>query len=187
MRRRLLLLGTAALAGCSARVYQYQLAPLPGAVRGGNGLRIGVRGIAVPSALAHSGLPQPGGIYEANSFPNDVWAAPIGGMLQSTMVQNLAQRLPGDSVIASGGAIGATPDIYVEINILAFAPDAAGSVALQAQLATRPASAPKNWQLQAFAASAQGGTTPESIAAAMSTLWAQAADAVAGMVLSQEQ
>lgn len=172
----------AALAGCAgAKVRDYQLAPVAGSTHGGTGLRIGVRTIGVPSALAHSGLPQPGGIYEANSFANDVWAAPLGGMLQSTTVQNLAQRLPGDTVIASGGAIGALPDKYVEINIFNFAPDAAGKVTLTAQLATRPV-ATQNWQLHNFTAAATGGITPEGIAAAMSLLWGQAADVVAGMV-----
>jgi hypothetical protein len=97
------------------------------------------------------------------------------------MVQNLAQRLPGDIVLASGGAIGAAPDIYVEINVLAFSPDASGNITLQAQLATRHASA-QDWQLQTFRASAAGGTTPDGIAAAMSALWGQAADMVAGMI-----
>jgi uncharacterized lipoprotein YmbA len=182
MRRRFLLLGTVALAGCgSTPVHNYQLAPVAGAIRGGTGLRIVVRNIDIPAALGQPGLPKPGGAYEANSFANNVWAAPLAGMLQTTLVQNLAQRLPGDSVLAGGGAIGAAPDIYVEINVLAFSPDASGNIALQAQLATRHATA-QDWQLKNFAASAAGGTEPEGIAAAMSALWGQAADAVAGMV-----
>jgi uncharacterized lipoprotein YmbA len=182
MRRRFLLLGTVALAGCSsAPVRNYQLAPVAGAVRGGTGVRIAVRGIGIPAALEQSGVPKPGGAYEANSFANDVWAAPVAGMLQTTMVQNLAQRLPGDSVMAGGGAIGAAPDIFVEINVLAFSPDATGTIALQAQLATRHAAA-QDWQFRNFVASAAGGTMPEGIAAAMSALWGQAADAVAGMI-----
>lgn len=181
MKRRFLLL-TAVLAGCaSTQARYYRLAPLPGAVRGGNGTRIGVRNISLPGALAQTGLPQPGGAYDLNTYPNDLWAAPLADMLQTTMVQNLAQRLPGDEILSSGGAIGAQPDVYVEINILAFAPDAAGNIALQAQLATRPA-AGQNFTVRNFTATAPGGTTPDGLAAAMSTLWAQAADTVAGML-----
>ena len=181
-RRFLLLLGTLALAGCGgARIQSYQLAPVPGAVRGGTGARIGVRSIGVPAALAQSSLPMPGSAYEANSFSNDQWAGSLPAQLQSTMVQNLAQRLPGDLVIASGGTIGAAPDIYVEINVLAFSPDASGNITLQAQLATRHANA-QDWQLQNFRSSAAGGNTPDGIAAAMSTLWGQAADYVAEMI-----
>jgi uncharacterized lipoprotein YmbA len=182
MKRRFLLLASAALAGCSsAPVRNYQLAPVAGAIRGGTGLTIVVRNIGTPAALSQSGVPKPGGAYDANSFSNDVWAAPLAGMLQTTMVQNLAQRLPGDSIFAGGGAIGAAPDIYVEINVLAFSPDATGNIALQAQLATRHATA-QDWQFKTFTTSAAGGTMPEGIAAAMSTLWGQAADAVAGMI-----
>jgi uncharacterized lipoprotein YmbA len=183
MRRRfLLLLGTLALAGCGgAKIQSYQLIPVPGAVRGGNGLRVGVRGIGVPGALAQTSLPMPGSLYEANSFSNDQWAGSLPMQLQSTMVQNLAQRLPGDIVLASGGTIGAAPDIYVEINVLSFSPDVSGNITLQAQLATRHASG-QDWQLQNFHASAAGGNTPDGIAAAMSALWGQAADVVAGMV-----
>jgi uncharacterized lipoprotein YmbA len=182
MKRRTMLLGCVALAGCSsAPVRSYQLAPVAGAIRGGTGERIVVRSIAIPSALGQNGLPKPGGVNDANGFDNDVWAAPLAGMLQATMVQNLAQRLPGDDVLSGGGAIGAPPDIYVEINVLAFAPDPNGNIALQAQLATRHATA-QDWQFKNFTASATDGLLPEGIAAAMSTLWGQAADAVAGMV-----
>jgi uncharacterized lipoprotein YmbA len=182
MRRRAVILGTMALAGCaSAPVHNYQLAPVAGAIRGGTGLRIVVRNVTIPAALSQAGVPKPGGTYDANSFANDVWAAPLAGLLQTAMVQNLAQRLPGDSVLAGGGSIGVAPDFYVEINVLAFSPDPTGNIALQAQLATRHAQT-LDWQLRNFAANAAGGAMPEGIAAAMSTLWGQAADAVAEMV-----
>lgn len=183
MRRRFLFLGTAAaLAGCAGTPPRYyRLAPQPGAVHGGAGARIVVRNVGVPAGLSGSGLPMPGGAYDANSFANDLWAAPLADMLQTTMVQNLTQRLPGDIVLAGGGTIGAPADVYVEINIFAFTPDAAGNIMLQAQLATRLA-AGQDWQVQKFSASAAGGMKPETIAAAMSALWGQAADVVAGMV-----
>ncbi len=182
MRRRYFTLASLALSGCGgATLLNYQIAMAPGAVRGGNGQRIGVRRIGVPGALAQSSLPMPGSPYQANSFANDQWAAPLPTLLQTAMVRNLAQRLPGDTVLANGGSIGAAPDVYVEINILAFSPDASGTVTLQAQLAIRPVNT-QDWKLQSFHASAAGGTTPGGIAAAMSTLWGQAADAMAGML-----
>jgi uncharacterized lipoprotein YmbA len=183
MKRRVLFLLTAgALAGCAApQAHYYQLAAMPGAVRGGTGLHIGVRSVGLPSALAQTGLPQPGSAYELNTYPNDLWAASLADMLQSTMVQNLSQRLPGDVVLADGGAIGATPDLYVEINILHFAPDQSGNVTLQAQLATRHATA-QDFTVRDFTATAPGGTAPESLVAVMSTLWGQAADTLAAIL-----
>ena len=182
MRRRYLMLATLALTGCAgATLHSYQIAMVPGAVRGGNGQRIGVRRIGVPGALAQSSLPMPGTAYQANSFANDQWAAPLPTLLQTAMVQNLAQRLPGDTVLANGGTIGAAPDVFAEINILAFSPDESGNITLQAQIAIRPANT-QDWKLQTFRASAAGGSTPDGIAATMSTLWGQTADAVAGML-----
>lgn len=182
-RRSLLLLGAALpLAGCvGGQVRYFRLAPSPGPTRQGTGLRIGVRAIGTPPGLSASAVPKPGGTYNANSYANDLWASPLAGMLQATMVQNLSQRLPGDTVLASGGAVGAPPDLYVEINIFAFAPDASGTITLQAQLATRHA-AGQDWQVQNFTAHAGGATTADMVAATMSTLWGQAADTVAGMV-----
>jgi uncharacterized lipoprotein YmbA len=182
MRRRAVLLGSIALAGCgSVPVHNYQLAPVPGRISGGAGTHIVVRSIGLPASLSQGNVPKPGGAYEADSFANELWAGNLGGMLQTAMVQNLAQRLPGDAVVAGGGAIGLSADLYVEINILAFSPDASGNVSLQAQLATRHVNA-QDWKLRAFSATAAGGITAEGIAAAMSNLWGQAADVVAGMV-----
>ena len=183
MKRRYVLIGGAALlSGCaSAQVRSWQIAALPGQARGGAGQRIGVRSIGLPVALNQSGVPKPGGAYAAEAFANDQWAAPLAQLLQTAMVQDLAQRLPGDNVLADGGAIGAAADLLVEIQVLQFAPDAAGKVTLSAQLATRPAKQ-QQWQLQSFTATAPGGATAQAIAAAMSSLWGQAADRVAEML-----
>ncbi|MDD2704485.1 MAG: PqiC family protein [Acidocella sp.] len=184
MRRRGLLAGAAvlALAGCaSPPARYYRLAAVPGAVHGGTGARVGVRNVGLPGYLDQTNLPKPGGAYELDSFPNDLWAGSLAPMLQAAMVQDLAQRLPADTVLADGGAIGAAPDVLVEIQIFHFEPDNAGTVTLTAQLATRPA-ASQDWRMQTFTASAPGGTTPLGIVAVMSTLWGQAADVVAGLV-----
>lgn len=184
MRRRLVLATSfaAILSGCtSAPVQSWRIAAIPGQIRGGTGIRIGVRSIGLPSAMNQSGVPKPGGLYAANIFTNDLWAAPLAAMLQTAMVENLAQRLPADTVLADGGAIGAAPDQLVEVQVLAFTPDAAGNITLSAQLATRP-SAKQDWQLQTFTATAEGGQMAETIAAAMSSLWGQTADKLAVML-----
>ncbi len=184
MRRRSLLATSCAaiLSACaSAPVHSWRIAAVPGAVRGGTGIRITVRNIGLPSAMNQSGVPKPGGIYAADTFPNDLWAAPLAAMLQTAMVENLAQRLPTDTVLADGGAIGAAPDQLIEIQVLTFTPDISGNIVLSAQLAARPATQ-QNWQLQSFTAMAAGGQTAETIAAAMSTLWGEAADRLAGML-----
>lgn len=184
MKRRVILASSCAvlLAGCTiAPVHSWQIAPIPGPVRGGTGKRISVRSVGLPGALNQPGVPEPGPANAANSFPNDLWAAPLPALLQTVMAENLAQRLPADVVLAEGGAIGAVPDQFVEIQVLSFAPDATGLITLKAQLAIRPFSR-MDWTLKNFSASAQGGETAATVTACMSQLWGLAADQLAKML-----
>lgn len=184
MKRRAILASSCALilAGCtSAPVKSWQIEPVAGVAQGGTGTRISVRSIGLPGALSQPGVPEPGLATAANSFSNDLWAAPLAAMLQMVMVENLTQRLPRDVVLADGGAIGATPNQFVEIQILSFSPDASGLIKLKAQLAVRPFNS-TNWTLKNFSASAPGGETAATITSCMSQLWGQAADQIAAML-----
>lgn len=184
MKRRLILASSSALflVGCTpVAIHSWRIAAIPGPVQGGDGTRISVRSIGLPSALNQPGVPEPGPANTANSFVNDLWAAPLAAMLQTSMVENLAQRLPADMILADGGAIGATPDKFVEIQVLGFSPDATGTVTLQAQLAIRPFNS-QDWTLKSFQASMPGGLTAETITACMSQLWGQAANQIAMML-----
>ena len=184
MKRRVILASSSALllTRCaSAPVYNWQIAAIAGPVQKGSGAKISVRSIGLPGALNQPGVPKPGPDNAANSFPNDLWAAPLASMLQTSMVENLVQRLPQDVILADGGAIGATPDQYVEIQILDFSPNNTGLVTLRTQLATRPFGA-QNWTLKSFNASAEGGQTAESITLCMSQLWGLLADHLAAIL-----
>lgn len=184
MKRRLIFLSPLPiiLAGCaSAQIRSWRIAPVSGPVKVGTGGKVGVRNIGLPSALSQTGVPEPGGAYAANTFPNDLWAAQLAEMLQIVMVENLAQRLPNDTILADGGAIGEAPDQLIEIQILGFTLNAIGDISLSAQFATRP-SASQNWQFQNFQSKAAGGQTAETIVATMSYLWGEAANSLADML-----
>lgn len=184
MNRRFMIVSSGALllASCTtAPVHNWKIAALPGNIQNGRGQRISVRSIGLPASLGQPGVPQPGPANAANSFNNDLWAAPLATMLQTSMVEDLAQRLPQDTILADGGAIGMLPDQYVEIQVLSFSPDDSGEITLTAQIATRPVNA-QNWTLQNFSAQTAGGQTAATISAGMSLLWAKLADEVAGML-----
>lgn len=184
MKRRILLASSGALllTGCATTpINNWQISATPGPIKGGTDIRLAVRNIGLPGALSQPGVPAPGPANAANTFPNDLWAAPLGTILQTSMVENLSQRLPQDTVLAGGGAIGAMPDQYVEIQILDFSPDSSGLVTLKAQLAIRPVNN-LNWTLENFSASAQGGDNADRITACMSKLWGQMADQLATML-----
>lgn len=184
MKRRFVLVSSGALllASCASEaIHNWQISAVPGAIQGGTGIKLAVRSIGLPGALSQPGVPEPGPATAANTFPNDLWAAPLAAMLQISMVENLAQRLPKDTVLADGGAIGAMPDQYVEIQVLDFSPNTSGLVTLKTQLAIRPVNQ-QNWTLKNFSTSAQGGDTAATITACMSQLWGQVADLLAAML-----
>lgn len=171
----------ASLAGCvSVPSHYYRLAVVPGTIRRNVTQRIGVRSISIPGYLDQNGIARPGGGYQFNSYPNDLWAESLTGMLQSVMVQDLVQRLPAAEVIGSGGAIGARSDILVEINVLRFDPDASGRVVLTAQVSIETGATRAVLQLRTFTSqAAPAGPGAADIVAVMSTLWAAAADEIA--------
>jgi uncharacterized lipoprotein YmbA len=191
-RRHLLLTAPAlalagcALAGCaSAPTNYYRLAPMPGPAVSLAALSVGVRSIDIPFYLDQNNIARPGGAYQFNTFPNDLWAEPLAAMLQSVMVQNLAARLPNATVIASGGGIEAPSRMLVEINILRFDPTPDGQVLLVAQAAIKTGGTRKLLATKTFRATAAAGQDATSIAAAMSALWGYFASQTAAMITEQ--
>ena len=64
---------------------------------------------------------------------NDWWGEPLGPMLSRVLTEELGQRLPQSMVISETGAVSASPDATIELNIRRLDKDAAGHVVLQAQ------------------------------------------------------
>jgi len=191
--KRRLLLGSAAcltavlLAGCaSAPTYYFRLAAIPGAVLQSPVIKIGVRNVSIPGYLDLDGIAKPGSDVAFSTFPNDVWAEPLGAMLQDVTVQELIQRLPAAIVISNSGAIAAAADILIETNVLRFDPDSSGKVILVVQIALKSGRNYQSWLVQTLTRSAKpAGADAASIAATMSTLWAGVIDQLAPTIIDQ--
>jgi uncharacterized lipoprotein YmbA len=54
-------------------------------------------------------------------------------MLRRVLQQELAQRLPGSTVLSETGAVSATPDATIDLDLQRLDEDAKGNVILQAQ------------------------------------------------------
>jgi len=174
--------GLATLSGCAASpTNDYRLRVIPGAILPGRSI-IAVRGISIPGYLDQTGIQRPSTGDQFATFANELWAEPLADLLQGTMVQELAQRLPGATVLGSGSAIGAPPDKTVEINILRFDAGADGQLVLLAQIAVKSTGPNASWTKQNFTAAAPASTDPAGTVAVMSTLWAQAADQTAALL-----
>jgi uncharacterized lipoprotein YmbA len=175
----------AALAACaSAPAQYYRLAAIPGAIRNGAPSSIGVRSISIPGYLDQNGIAKGTGDYQFGVYSNELWADRLDDMLQSVMVQDLAQRLPAATVIGSGGSIGMSSDVLIEINVLRFDPDSTGKIILTTQIAIKSGRTRALWATRTF----QNSATPDNanvsyIVATMSMLWASMADQVADLIV----
>jgi uncharacterized lipoprotein YmbA len=172
------------LAGCSAPPTQYfRLEAVPGTVRNIPPETIRVRDISIPGYLAQNGIAKTADQYEFAVFGNDLWAEPLADLLQSTLVQNLSQRLPSAIVTGSTGAVGTPAGLLVEINVLRFDPDPSGTIVLQAQVALKasPGGAFLVTRTLAFNATPAAGDAASAVAA-MSILWGRLTDEIADLI-----
>ena len=64
---------------------------------------------------------------------NDWWGEPLGPMLSRVLTEELGQRLPQSVVLSETGAVSASPDATIELNVRRLDKDAAGNLVLQAQ------------------------------------------------------
>ena len=184
-----LMLGTAPLAlGLSACTSPdpnyYQIGPLPGVTLAGGPPSVEVRSVSIPGYLDRDGIVKGAQDYKLDIHTNDIWAEALSDMLQSVMVQDLATRLTGSTVIGAGGSIGANADILVEIDVLRFDPNATGQIVLQMQVGLRDGQsmnllATRTIQHQA----PSGGPVVATIVGTMSQLWAEAANDVAAFLV----
>src|ERR1700712_1255009 len=119
--RAAVFLGVLALAGCaSPDPVLYRLAPVPGptmvaplAVRS-----VELRRVGLPGYLDRPGIVRSATDFRIDVTANSRWAAPLGAMLDATLAENLAMRLPGVSVFTEANAISIVPDRVVKVDIV---------------------------------------------------------------------
>ena len=62
--------------------------------------------------------------YRLDVMENDWWGEPLGAMLGRVLVSELGQRLPQSIVINESGAVSATPDATISLNMQRLDEDA---------------------------------------------------------------
>jgi uncharacterized lipoprotein YmbA len=122
--------------------------------------------------------------YKLDVSSNDWWGEPLSAMLSRVLVEELGQRLPRSTVLGESGAVSASPDATVELNILRLDLDATGNLVLQAQASVTAKSGTVP-ALQSFQFSVRP-PTPDvgGQVAAISTAVGQLADKLAPMILT---
>jgi uncharacterized lipoprotein YmbA len=170
----------ALLAACSSpNPVLYTLAPIPGPTQGSPPRVIRLRTIGLARYLERPQIVRSSEDFRLDVMSNDWWGEPLGSMLGRILVAELTQRLPGSTVFLESGAISATPDATVEVNIERLDQDASGQLILSAQIAI--AGRHQDTRSVRFAVTPpSAGTT--GFASAISTAVGQLADTIAGMV-----
>lgn len=158
----------------------YTLFPGQGPVWAGESLEVEVRRPGLPGYLDRPQIvrhEQPGKLEFSGA---DRWGAPLDGMIANILVQDLAQRLPSASVYGETGAISASPDALIEVDIQRFELTERGAVELVAQVAVRWVDVEASPGLQRFTLSRTlSSRSTTRLVAEMSGLLAELADSIA--------
>ena len=124
----------AALAACSSpNPVLYTVAPVQGRVQTAGPKVIALQQISMPRYLERSEIVRSSENYRLDVMSNDWWGEPLGAMLSRVLIEELSERLPQSTVFGESGAVTASPDATIELNVRRLDEDAAGNLVLQAQ------------------------------------------------------
>ncbi|WP_428483185.1 PqiC family protein [Rhodopila sp.] len=115
----------------------YTLAPVAPAATAGVPLAscptgpVAVNHVLLPETLDRQSVVRADGTERLDISNQDRWAAPLDGMIQHVLAEDLRNRLPADRVLMPGDAPPPGGSAGIDINIQRFVGDAAGHVALR--------------------------------------------------------
>lgn len=178
--RRWLMLSALPAACSSPNPTLYTIGVVPGVARPGVSRLVEVRGVAIARLLERSQIVRSSADYRLEISGADWWGEPLDAMLTRVMVQDLAQRLPQSTIFADNGAVSATPDLTLEVNVQRFDQDRDGIVVLLALVAVVGGKREATRSVRLTAAPPTTGVPGQ--VAAMSTLFGQLADIAAGLI-----
>ena len=174
------------IAACSSpSPVLYTIAPVQGPVQPGGPKVIVLQQISTAHYLERSQIVRSSENYRLDVMSNDWWGEPLAAMLSRVLTEELGQRLPQSTVIGETGAVSASPDATVELNVQRLDEDASGNVILQAQASVsfkgRPGPVLRSFRFVVTppAADIQGEVT------AISTALGQLADGLASMLVGR--
>jgi uncharacterized lipoprotein YmbA len=174
------------IAACSSpSPVLYTIAPVQGPVQPGGPKVIVLQQISTAHYLERSQIVRSSENYRLDVMSNDWWGESLSAMLSRVLTEELGQRLPQSTVIGETGAVSASPDATVELNVQRLDEDASGNVILQAQASVsfkgRPGPVLRSFRFVVTppAADIQGEVT------AISTALGQLADGLALMLVGR--
>ena len=185
--RRAFLGGMPALilaSGCSSpNPSLYTLGPTPGTSRPGGPATVVLRQVAVARYLERPELVRSSEDFRLEVMANEAWGEPLPQMISRVLLEDLAQRLPGTTVLNASGAITVKEDATVEVNIQRMDRDASGALAFVAQASVSHAGSSRPFTRTVRTSIPLASTTTADEVRAMSVALGKLADEIAGMLL----
>jgi uncharacterized lipoprotein YmbA len=184
--RRFGLALAAALTACSSPTpVLYTIAAAPGATQAGAPRVIALQQISMARYLERSQIVRSSVNYRLDVMSNDWWGEPLGAMLSRVLIEELSGRLPQSTVLGESGAVTASPDATIELNVQRLDEDASGQLVLQAQASVsfkgRPGPALRNFR---FVVTPSTGDVQGEVSA-ISTAVGQLADGLAALLVGR--
>jgi uncharacterized protein len=160
----------------------YTIAPVEGRPHSNGPPVVVVEQVALAHYLERSQIVRSSANYRLEVMENDWWGEPLSAMLTRVLVSELSQNLPHSTVINETGAVSATPDATVALNVQRLDENADGQLVLQAQASVsfKGQKAPHLRDFHLIVPPPAPGTPGE--VAAISTAVGQLADALAALV-----
>lgn len=123
------------LAGCGASKdpLLYTIAPVNGATQNTAPKIVLLESVDIPRYLDRAQIVRSSEDYRLDLKTDDWWGEPLGAMLRRVLQQELGQRLPASVVLSESGAVNATPDATIDVDLQRLDEDTHGNVVLQAQ------------------------------------------------------
>ena len=111
----------------------YTIAPVQGPVQNAGPKVVALQQVGTARYLERSQIVRSSENYRLDVMSNDWWGEPLSAMLGRVLIEELGQRLPQSVVIGETGAVSASPDATIELNVQRLDEDASGNLVLQAQ------------------------------------------------------
>jgi hypothetical protein len=160
----------------------FTIAPQPGPQLVGTPKVVEVKSIGTARYLQRNQIVRSSDGYRVDLRPNDWWAEPLDSMLGRVLVEDLAQRLPHVTIFSSAGAVTASPEAAVEVEVQRMDLDQGGNLIFVAQSSVsfknKPLADTHSFRISLPAPSPDA----EGQVAATSTAVAQMADGIAAML-----
>jgi uncharacterized protein len=113
------------------------VAPVQAQTQTGTPKVVALQQIGLARYLERSQIVRSSENYRLDIMSNDWWGEPLGAMLARVLIEELGQRLPQSTVIGETGAVSASPDATIELNVQRLDEDASGNLVMRAQASVR--------------------------------------------------